>query len=152
MLFYTWASRVVTKPLPSPLEGESKRTVGRHSVGEGQWWSWETSSPRPGAEAGPSHLPAGGLKVGWGLWLFAQHSGTEVPVRKFVPRWICLLFTLAWRAAPWSPGFKHRSRREKGGHGLNSESPELGNNLGKQCLQFPEEEGEGLDSTGSCIR
>lgn len=42
--------------------------------------------------------PAGGLLVGWWPdWLFAQHS----PMRKFVSRVICLLFTLAQRAAPW---------------------------------------------------
>lgn len=42
--------------------------------------------------------PAGGLLAGWWLgWLFAQRS----PLRKFVSRLICLLFTLAQRAAPW---------------------------------------------------
>lgn len=45
--------------------------------------------------------PAEALLVGWGPdWLFAQHR-PEIPVRKFVFRLICLLFTLAQSAAPW---------------------------------------------------
>lgn len=77
-------------------------------------------------------------------WLFVQHR-PEVPVRKFVSRLICLLFTLAWRAAPGSPGFKRLGAWEEGAW-AELRVPSIQRIIWEsQCVQAPAEKMGGLD-------
>lgn len=68
-LFHKWASGVVTKPLPSPTKAEEVKS------GDGERTGWKGALEVLGNLTfqarcrGWSLPPAGGLGVGWGLWL-----------------------------------------------------------------------------------